>query len=103
MPQIKTTGGNELLTVKQVAERLKVSPYTVRSWIQKGLLQALRLNMDSPKSQLRIRANELEKILVRAKVREETEGELDTEHIPSSSTGDPLPGVNLVNSKENNQ
>lgn len=34
----------ELLTVKEVAELLRVSPLTIKRWGQRGKLQAIRIN-----------------------------------------------------------
>jgi excisionase family DNA binding protein len=33
----------QLLTLLELAERLRVSPHTVRSWVRKGKLQPVRL------------------------------------------------------------
>jgi excisionase family DNA binding protein len=33
----------QLLTLLELAERLRVSPHTVRSWVKKGKLQPVRL------------------------------------------------------------
>ena len=49
----------ELLTTKQVAERLQVHLITVYRWIAQGLLPAQRL----PGGWLRIEAKELDKLL----------------------------------------
>ena len=38
----------EELTVQQVAERFRVSPNVVYYWIDRGLIQARRLNAGSP-------------------------------------------------------
>lgn len=34
----------ELLTVPEVAQRLRVKPDTVRKWIQKGVLRSVRMH-----------------------------------------------------------
>jgi excisionase family DNA binding protein len=36
------------LTVQQVAERLRVSPHVVYYWVDRGVIQARRLNAGSP-------------------------------------------------------
>ncbi|MEK7288360.1 MAG: helix-turn-helix domain-containing protein [Elusimicrobiota bacterium] len=36
-------GPTSLLTVEEVAERLKLAPFTVRKWVRLGRLPALRL------------------------------------------------------------
>lgn len=36
-------GPPRLLTVEEVAERLKMAPFTVRKWVRLGRLPALRL------------------------------------------------------------
>jgi len=36
-------GVPQLLTLIEVAERLRVSPHTIRSWIRKGRLRPVRL------------------------------------------------------------
>jgi excisionase family DNA binding protein len=33
----------QLLTLLELAERLRVSPHTVRSWVKKGKLQPVRI------------------------------------------------------------
>jgi len=37
------TGGNKLLSPEEVAERLSVSPVTIRSWLRSGELKGLKL------------------------------------------------------------
>lgn len=49
----------ELLTVKQLAERLQLHPATVYGLIQSGSVEAIRL----PGGSLRIEVRELEKLL----------------------------------------
>jgi excisionase family DNA binding protein len=46
------------LTIEQVAERLVVSPHTVRALISQGELPSFRLN-DGPKSRARVMASDL--------------------------------------------
>jgi putative resolvase len=51
----------ELLTVHEVARRLKLHPETVRRWIRAGKLRAIRLGSD--RAGLRIRASEVQRLL----------------------------------------
>ena len=51
----------ELLTVDEVARRLKLHPETVRRWIRAGKLRAIRLGSD--RAGLRIRASEVQRLL----------------------------------------
>ncbi|MBV8717820.1 MAG: helix-turn-helix domain-containing protein [Chloroflexi bacterium] len=50
-----------LLTVNEVAERLKLNPKTIRRWIQSGKLHAIGLGSD--RAGYRIRASEIELLL----------------------------------------
>jgi len=47
----------EFLTVREVAERLKLNPQTVRRWIRAGLLPASRIG----RRQWRVRAQDVER------------------------------------------
>ena len=51
----------ELLTVDEVARRLKLHPETVRRWIRAGKLRAIRLGSD--RAGLRIRVSEVQRLL----------------------------------------
>ena len=51
----------ELLTVDEVARRLKLHPETVRRWIRAGKLRAISLGSD--RAGLRIRASEVQRLL----------------------------------------
>jgi len=50
---------DELLTVRQVAEKLKLHPATVYAWLSSGYLEAIKL----PSGSLRIEAQQLTKLL----------------------------------------
>jgi len=54
---------NELLTVHEVAEVLRVDDTTVRRWIKNGVLEAVRLPHVNAREQYRIRLTTLEKLL----------------------------------------
>jgi len=58
---IGRTTDEELLTVDEVARRLKLHPETVRRWIRAGKLRAIRLGSD--RAGLRIRASEVQRLL----------------------------------------
>jgi len=47
----------DLLTVKEVAQRLKVNPQTVRRWIRAGLIPASRVG----RRQWRVRGDDMER------------------------------------------
>ena len=49
----------QLLDVKSSAEVLRVSPYTIRSWIRKGVLRATRLGR-----LVRIEPSEVQRLIV---------------------------------------
>jgi len=53
----------EFLTVGDVAERLRVHPQTVRAWIARGDLGAVRIGRT-----LRVRQTELQEMLDRARI-----------------------------------
>jgi excisionase family DNA binding protein len=49
---------DEFLTVAQIAERLKLNPQTLRNWIDRGQLPAVRIGR-----RVRIRRTDLERLL----------------------------------------
>lgn len=51
----------EFLTVNEFAQKLKVQPRQVYTWIEQGRIKALRLN-DTPKSPWRIPFRELARL-----------------------------------------
>ena len=53
----------ELLTVNEVAKRLRVDASTVRRWIRDGLLEAVTLPHNGHRKQHRIRKDVFEKLL----------------------------------------
>ncbi len=52
----------QLLTVEEVAQRLKMHPETVRRWIRDGQLHAIRFGTGK-RASLRIRESEVERFL----------------------------------------
>jgi excisionase family DNA binding protein len=58
-----TAAHDEFLTVGDVAERLRVHPQTVRSWIARGELRAIKIGRT-----VRIRRSDFEEALERAMV-----------------------------------
>ena len=61
------TTQNELLTVHEVAEVLRVDDTTVRRWIKNGVLEAVRLPHVNAREQYRIKRAVLEKVLTTKK------------------------------------
>jgi len=57
---------NNMLTVKQVAEKFNVSPMTIYRWIRKGELRAFRLSSKV----MRIREDDLNEFLKRKRTNE---------------------------------
>jgi excisionase family DNA binding protein len=54
---------NELMTVSEVADALRVDDTTVRRWIKNGVLEALSLPHLGKRQSYRVKRSELEKIL----------------------------------------
>jgi excisionase family DNA binding protein len=55
--------GNELLTIHEVAKRLRVDDTTVRRWITKGILEAVILPHAGKRQAYRVRKTTLDKLL----------------------------------------
>ncbi|GCE50596.1 excisionase family DNA binding protein [Thermosporothrix hazakensis] len=53
----------ELLTVREVARRLRVDDTTVRRWIKSGVLEAVTLPHRGKREAYRIKASTLNKLL----------------------------------------
>ncbi len=53
----------ELLTVREVARRLRVDDTTVRRWIKSGVLEAIALPHQGKRQQYRIRKSTLDALL----------------------------------------
>ncbi|HLL78342.1 MAG TPA: helix-turn-helix domain-containing protein [Ktedonobacteraceae bacterium] len=53
----------ELLTVQEVAERLRVNEATVRRWIKNGALQAIKLPHRGKREIYRVRRATLDSVL----------------------------------------
>jgi len=58
-----------LLDVKEAAKTCNVSPYTVRSWIRKGILQATKLGR-----LVRIEQSEIQRLIAAGRGRNEEHG-----------------------------
>ena len=54
---------DELLTVKQAAERLQVHPESIRRWLRAGLLAGQRIGAGGTGASYRIWASELERFI----------------------------------------
>ncbi|MDQ6659724.1 MAG: helix-turn-helix domain-containing protein [Chloroflexota bacterium] len=54
----------ELLTVSEVAQRLRVDETTVRRWVKMGVLEAIALPHKGKRQAYRIRQSTLEKIVM---------------------------------------
>jgi excisionase family DNA binding protein len=55
---------DELLTVHEVAKRLRVDDTTVRRWVTSGVLDAIRLPHKGKRQAYRIRQTTLDKIIM---------------------------------------
>ncbi|QBD83736.1 DNA-binding protein [Ktedonosporobacter rubrisoli] len=55
--------GDELLTVREVARRLRVDDTTVRRWIKSGALEAITLPHRGKRQAYRIKKSTLDKLL----------------------------------------
>lgn len=64
-PQNPTSSPDELLTVQEIAQELKVNVETVRRWIRSGTLPAFVLG-NSDRRGYRVRRADLDSFLVRA-------------------------------------
>jgi excisionase family DNA binding protein len=53
--------GEKLLTVRQAAELLQLSPLTIRAWIRRGKIRAVYLGSDA--AGYRVPASEIERII----------------------------------------
>jgi excisionase family DNA binding protein len=53
--------GEKLLTVRQAAEMLQLSPLTIRAWIRRGKIRAVYLGSDA--AGYRVPASEIERII----------------------------------------
>lgn len=57
------TNSNELLTVHEVAETLRVDDTTVRRWIKSGVLEAISLPHQNKRQAYRVKRGTLDKLL----------------------------------------
>jgi excisionase family DNA binding protein len=58
---------DELLTVEEVAERLKLSQETIRIWLRNGRLSGIRLG--TRRSGWRVRASEIDRLIEAGKAK----------------------------------
>ena len=91
--EIKTSGENELLTPRQAAKLLKISYDSILNYIKQGLIRADSINPTSARPHYRIRARELDKLLVRVKSEQERRLE-DTS--PEQPLEPETPGVKII-------
>lgn len=59
----KVMSGNDLLTVREVAKKLRVDDTTVRRWVKQGLLDAVALPHAGPRCGYRFKEETLNEIL----------------------------------------
>lgn len=60
---INTSDADELLTVREVAKKLRVDDTTVRRWIKSGALEAVTLPHRAKRQAYRIRRSTMDKLL----------------------------------------
>ncbi len=63
--------------VSDVAEAFGVKPRTIRDWIKRGKLQAYKVPDDTPRSEYRVPASEVERIKNRSARAEQLPQDLD--------------------------
>ncbi len=82
---------NELLTIREVAEQLRVDDTTVRRWIKNGILDAITLPHSGKRQAYRVRSSVLQKILGEGDAsgdgRQKTRQHAGVEHVPSGLSG----------------
>ncbi len=64
----------ELLTVSEVAQRLRVDDTTVRRWIKNGILEAVRLPHRGERQAYRIRRSTLDSLITPSPLTEQSVG-----------------------------
>lgn len=69
---------DDLLTVHEVANRLRVDETTVRHWIQQGTLDAITLPHTGKRQSYRIRQSDLDQVLTSTIIRTQTDGSSST-------------------------
>jgi excisionase family DNA binding protein len=63
LEQEPTSAKNDLLTIREVAQRLRVDTTTVRRWISLGLLEAIILPHRGKRQAYRVRKSTLDHLL----------------------------------------
>jgi excisionase family DNA binding protein len=63
MEQVQASEKNDLLTIREVAQRLRVDTTTVRRWISLGLLEAIILPHRGKRQAYRVRKSTLDHLL----------------------------------------
>ncbi len=73
-----TNEESNLLTVHEVAKRLRVDDTTVRRWITNGILLAITLPHSGKRQSYRIAQSELDRVLTSTATLAQTDGPLST-------------------------
>ena len=60
---VMTESQDELLTVREIAKRLRVDDTTVRRWIKSGALEAITLPHRGRRQAYRVKSSTLDKLL----------------------------------------
>ncbi|MBM4040365.1 MAG: helix-turn-helix domain-containing protein [Planctomycetes bacterium] len=73
-------------TVRELAQQVGRSPYTVRRWIREGKLNAVKLNDGRPKDQYLIEAQDIQELILSAGTGERTLVNTGASESPRSSS-----------------
>ncbi len=72
---------SSLLTVREVAKRLRVDDTTVRRWINNGILPAITLPHPGKRQAYRIRQSDLDAVLQSTATTSQTDGSSSTSQV----------------------